>query len=298
MCDRTLHFLSQGSGKTLAFGIPILQHILNNSSMIDDATEHAQKHIAAKRTKAVVSKRSGDGKPLKSRLGKESGREENVVDLNVVLHQFEMSTTGVSDSDLEDVDLLKDSPKEDSLDEDELAHTLSDEMESGEHVHSASGNESDDGSVKADTLQDLPDKERSKLTSVKKAGMGLIGVRDDIPDEAFQKMIAGELDPWESHDVAATSHDVSHDVAAVSISHDNAENHNKTSDGGLQSHDIKAESHETMSHGQRRTPHESRDKLVALILAPTRELAIQVHDHLTAVAKYTKIKVHTSEHVA
>ena len=37
------------------------------------------------------------------------------------------------------------------------------------------------------------------------------------------------------------------------------------------------------------------DRLLALILTPTRELAMQVHSHITAVAKYTGIKVSIRE---
>ena len=36
---------------------------------------------------------------------------------------------------------------------------------------------------------------------------------------------------------------------------------------------------------------ETKNSMVALILAPTRELALQVKSHLEAVAKYTKIQV-------
>jgi hypothetical protein len=38
-------------------------------------------------------------------------------------------------------------------------------------------------------------------------------------------------------------------------------------------------------------PRHPESKLYALVLTPTRELAMQVHKHLTAVATYTGIKV-------
>lgn len=46
------------------------------------------------------------------------------------------------------------------------------------------------------------------------------------------------------------------------------------------------------------SPHNTKgypeSKLYALVLTPTRELAIQVHRHLTSAAKYTGIKVSRS----
>jgi superfamily II DNA/RNA helicase len=41
----------------------------------------------------------------------------------------------------------------------------------------------------------------------------------------------------------------------------------------------------------RNTPGCPESKLYALVLTPTRELAMQVHKHLTAAAAYTGIKV-------
>ena len=96
-------------------------------------------------------------------------------------------------------------------------------------------------------------------------------------------MIAGELDPWETHDVTAMSHDTA-DKSHIS---DNNKQDYEIGDDEIQSHDIKIQSHDVKYLRQA-----SGSKLIALILAPTRELAIQVHDHLTAAAKYTKVKVH------
>jgi len=46
------------------------------------------------------------------------------------------------------------------------------------------------------------------------------------------------------------------------------------------------------------SPHNTKvypeSKLYALVLTPTRELAMQVHRHLTSAAKYTGIKVSRS----
>jgi hypothetical protein len=43
------------------------------------------------------------------------------------------------------------------------------------------------------------------------------------------------------------------------------------------------------------TPGCPQSKLYALVLTPTRELAMQVHKHLTAAARYTGIKVSSGQ---
>ena len=116
-------------------------------------------------------------------------------------------------------------------------------------------------------------KEASRRPGEKRRDTGLVGVRDEIPDEDFERMIAGELDPWGSHDQAAMSHDDHSDA-------------NNTEDQSCDIKDVSRDSAARKEQGSERV-----NELVALILAPTRELAIQVHDHLVAVAKYTQIKV-------
>ena len=273
-----LYFSLQGSGKTLAFGIPILQYILNNFS---NASEHAQNHTAAKPKKTTNSKKSNDGKPLKGRHKKESEREENVIDLNEVLHRIEWSQLETADSESKDSE-VRGTSKEDALDKDGADQPPFDEMEINEQESLASDSELEDDSSEPDVSQDLP-AEGSYVRSkrrVAKVDTGLIGFKDDIPDEEFQKMMAGELDPWESDD-DTTANDMEGQSSEASKSE-------------CQSHDIKTKSHDSAQdqEGKRSCGGGSGDDgLIALILAPTRELAIQVHDHLTAVAKYTDIKV-------
>ena len=261
------YFSLQGSGKTLAFGIPILQYILNSYSAKHNTTEHAQKHSTAKPKKGTASKKSEGDNPLKSRRKKESEREENVIDLNEVLHQIEIGETAeTSDIESEDSEHETDTSKEDRA-----GQPFLDEMEIEDQSSLSSSNELEGNSGEPDMPLDLPAAGGSSQRSKGKAKMdtGLVGFKDDIPDEEFQKMIAGELDPWESNDEKANSFG-------------SKEKHSsEASKSKCQSHDIKAESHDS-GRG---------DGLIALILAPTRELAIQVHDHLTAVAKYTDIKV-------
>ena len=85
---------------------------------------------------------------------------------------------------------------------------------------------------------------------------GLVSCLDDIPEEKFMKMISGSGSPEPTH---FRSHDGSHDL------------------GG----DVTAESHDG-----------SRDLgMLALILTPTRELALQIRHHIRDVAKYTGIEV-------
>ena len=266
---KAMYFSLQGSGKTLAFGIPILQYILNNCSAKHDTTEHAQKHSPAKPKRGAASKKSEGDNPLTGRHKKKSERGENVIDLNEVLHQIETGETAeTSDIESEDSEHETNTSKEDRADQPFL-----DEMEIEDQSLLSSDSELEDDSGELDTPQDLPAAEGSYKRLKRKARMdtGLVGFKDDIPDEEFQKMIAGELDPWESNDEKAKSFG-------------NTKKHSsEASKSECQSHDIKAESHD----------NGCGDGLIALILAPTRELAIQVHDHLTAVAKYTDIKVHT-----
>ena len=82
-------------------------------------------------------------------------------------------------------------------------------------------------------------------------GTGLVAVRDNIPDAEFMKMFERKTVHNRSHDLDDKSHDP------------------KDSDDK-----------EIPSHGP-----------LALILVPTRELAMQIHSHITSVAKYTNVKV-------
>ena len=272
-----MYFSLQGSGKTLAFGIPILQYILNNCSIKHNTTEHAQKHSGIiKPEEGTASKKSEGDKPLKGRRRhkNKSEREENVIDLNEVLHQMAETDETAETSDTiepEDSEHETDTSKEERVDQ-----PLLDEMETPDQSLSLSSDSELEGEL--DMPQDLiaANVEGSSKRSKGKAKMdtGLVGFKDDIPEEEFQKMIAGELDPWESGDEGVKSRDDGGTKRHGSEV-------NKSASVCLESHDIKAESHDSGCD----------NGLIALILAPTRELAIQVHDHLTAVARKTDIKV-------
>ena len=100
--------------------------------------------------------------------------------------------------------------------------------------------------------------------------MGLVTSLDDIPEEEFLKMIGD--------DVIAGSHDLG-DV--TNQSEDVTKSGNMSnSDDELASHDLDDVTKGSHDH-----------KLLALILTPTRELALQVKAHICDAAKYTGIKV-------
>ena len=88
----------------------------------------------------------------------------------------------------------------------------------------------------------------------RRRGLGLVTYRDNIPDEEFERMLR-----------SGGSHD--HTIGPNTESHDAPDTVNAKSLGGY------------------------CGTLVALILTPTRELALQVHSHIKAAAKYTGIKV-------
>lgn len=254
-----ISFPLQGSGKTLAFGIPILQYILNNCGTKRDTTGHAQKLNPAKVKK---NKKSDNDGPLKSRREKKHEREENIIDLNEVLHHVETSeSVETSDEEFEDSEF-----EMDALEKDCTIESFADETEVNKEVSIASGSELED---------DDRETEGGSVSSIRKANVdtGLVECKDDIPDEEFQKMIAGESNAWESGDEEMTK-------LHKSKKQLNIEKESRSRDTKDGSHDLTQDQGERFHCG-----------LIALILAPTRELAIQVHDHITAVAKYTDIKV-------
>ena len=87
----------------------------------------------------------------------------------------------------------------------------------------------------------------------KVSGLGLVTYRDNIPDDEFEMMLRGR-----SHDHPVDPGNELH-PAPVTVS-------------------------------VRSLPGYC-GRLAALVLAPTRELALQVHSHIRAAAKYTGIKV-------
>lgn len=98
-------------------------------------------------------------------------------------------------------------------------------------------------------------RKKQRLESVTAEGMGLVMAVDDIPDAEFWKMVKPSASPTsEPKTFSCLSLKEVIDVTSE-----------KKADG--------------------------EGKLVALILAPTRELALQVQAHLTAVTRYTGIGV-------
>ena len=136
--------------------------------------------------------------------------------------------------------------------------------DSGDSVSGEGGEDSgdsvtgDDGdSVSLEVDDSVTGRDESHDQS-RDSGRGFVDGRDDIPDEEFYRMLQGEIPPWGSDDI----------IADPPAPHD-------TTTG---SHDTIAGSHEPQ-------------KLLALIMTPTRELALQIKAHISAVLKHTRIKV-------
>ena len=222
LCQLKKICLFQGSGKTLAFAIPILHYILNHCKPVEGSEE--------RRRRRRVRDMGGEGR--------------RIVDLNVVIHGGKKEIEEEEEEEEED-DEEEEEEEEGGQEEEELdSEDLSDLEESGfELMEEQSGGEGE-GDVSG--------------------GVGLVGYRDNISDDDFEKMLAGTLSPWgevdQSHDSAGGSHDHG-DI--TSISHDPTLGKHVGYNG----------------------------KLIALVLTPTRELALQVHSHITAAVKYTSIKV-------
>lgn len=133
--------------------------------------------------------------------------------------------------------------------------------------HSVIDDDDDDDDVSVTEIDLMLPKKRRKLDrrgqgSKSQKGLGLVSYRDNIPEEEFQKMLRGEILPW---DIIKEEDDkqITNISGSTTMKDD--------------------------SHGSRDLSNDN--KLIALILTPTRELALQVQSHIKAVAKYTKIKV-------
>ena len=141
--------------------------------------------------------------------------------------------------------------------------------------------EENEGGGDSSHEQSIDDGFHNSVQSSKVATLGLVAYRDDIPEKEFEAMLSGNDIITVSHDpssdVIAKSHDPSSDVITKS--------HDPSSDVITKSHDPRAHG----THGDVATSYSG--KFIALILAPTRELALQVHSHIKAAAKYTGIKV-------
>ena len=144
----------------------------------------------------------------------------------------------------------------------------SEEEEEMDYADESEVTESRDGDSESESL--VGDNEGAK-------GTGLVATLDNIPEDEFLKMIGD--------DITAGSHD-SDDVIEHSddiTTSDVSNNHSR--------HDLNDVTKE--SHDLNDVTKGSHDQgLLALILAPTRELALQVQSHIRNAAKYTGIKVY------
>ena len=167
---------------------------------------------------------------------------------------------------------------------------------------------------------------RQRIRAKKKTGF--VGFRNHIPEEEFQLMLQGKLDVWdipsgESSQLVRTkdTKELRVEKSQTSISEQRSEDtpvdeaasplersEDQRTPTGVQ---VPGESKDLSSaEEQRHLPSgdmqvtgiasstiasQGADRLLALILTPTRELAMQVHSHITAVAKYTGIKVSIRE---
>jgi hypothetical protein len=76
---------------------------------------------------------------------------------------------------------------------------------------------------------------------------------------------------------------------------DDAESYeNETDPEGCENSELVDTGHAMSDGSLHNTRGYPESKLYALVLTPTRELALQVHRHLTSAAKYTGIKVSRS----
>ena len=94
-------------------------------------------------------------------------------------------------------------------------------------------------------------KKRRKQLKEGAKSTGLVSFLDDIPEKVFQSMLKGDT---RLEDLNEDEFSMDNPMATI-------------------------------------PKEETKNSMVALILAPTRELALQVKSHLEAVAKYTKIQV-------
>ena len=147
-----------------------------------------------------------------------------------------------------------------------------DDVEKGEEDDEEEGEEEEEEEFDSEDHSELEESgfelmEEQSGEGEDNVGVGLVDYRDNISDEDFEKMLAGTLSPWGEVDQSPDHVGGSHD-------HD----------------DITPRSHD---HDHKHIGYNG--KLIALILTPTRELALQVHLHITAAVKYTSVKVtHTS----
>ena len=194
---------------------------------------------------------------------KSSLLETKIIDLNVVLH----SEDGEEDEkELEKIDTEDDLKVEfDAEKEEKIEVDAEEDDEKGE----------DDEQRECGVLEAEIESESSSdddgNEGVHVGEKGLVFSLDNIPEDEFMKMISdsGSTSDFRSHDPHSESHDFQPDD--VTIKND-------------KSHDL--------CDVMGRSCDLSHDRgLLALILTPTRELALQIKHHITAAAKYTSIEV-------
>ena len=196
-----------------------------------------------------------------------------IVDLNVVIHGGKKEVEEEEEEEEEeDVEEEGEEGNEEEGEEEEEEEE-EDVEEEGEEGNEEEGEEEEEEELDSEDHSELEEsgfelmEEQSGGEGEDNVGVGLVDYRDNISDEDFEKMLAGTLSPWGEVDL-------SHDRAGESHDHD----------------DITTRSHDLADD-----KHGYNGKLIALILTPTRELALQVHSHITAAVKYTSVKVtHTS----
>ena len=248
----------QGSGKTLAFGIPILQYILKNHSSTASSSK-----IKAKKSKPdeemvdlnfvyhdldelpaeFLEEVKGEGEEVEG-----EGEEEEVEDGGEEEVEGEGEEEVEGEGEEEEVE-GEGEEVEGEGEEEEVDDEGEEEVEGegeDEEVEGEEGEEFED-EVEEDAIFAPPPKRRKKLHP---STGTLVSVRDNIPEEEFAKML------FQSHDNHVTSHEPTPESPTPAM---------------IRSCDPVGP--------------------VALILAPTRELAMQIQSHLKAVAKYTNIKV-------
>ena len=177
-----------------------------------------------------------------------------IIDLNIVLHE-----------EGEEEEMEEEGGEQEEREEEEKEEEKSEEEEEREEE----GEEDEE--------------EKEEEGGRRMAGPGLVTSMDDIPDEEFLKMLGDDDVTHRSHDqlelyVTDESHDTDDTAPPASESTD-SKNRNKSHDLD----DITSKSCDQDSSSSR--------KLLSLILAPTRELALQVQTHIKNAAKYTGIKV-------
>ena len=109
----------------------------------------------------------------------------------------------------------------------------------------------DKGIENGEEEESFSPKKRRKQLKEGVKSTGLVSFLDDIPEKVFQSMLKGDT---RLDDFNEDEFSTDNPMATI-------------------------------------PKEETKNSMVALILAPTRELALQVKSHLEAVAKYTKIQV-------